>query len=290
MPGFISRRRLEHAERAESPAADLPVPKIEISDLSLSYGGQAGTAECSVLSGLSLSIMPGEFHVILGASGCGKSTLLSLIAGFLRPTEGSIKIDGRPVAGPGSQCGMVFQNADEAVFPWLTVEGNIAYGLRAQHIPSSQLSSLVSHYIGLASLSGHERKYPSELSGGMRQRLQIARSLAVDPDVLLMDEPFGALDPTTRRILQDELLAIWHRTGKTIVFVTHDIGEAAYLGERISILSAAPGSHVFRQAAIPAEHRRDIASEPLAQVVQELDGWVRDAASIHKGPEQAEAI
>lgn len=260
------------------------VGSVELRDLSKSYADDRPEGERTyVLRGLNLDVPSGEFHVFLGASGCGKSTLMNIIAGYLAPTSGSVLVDGKPVEGPGKDRGVVFQNADEAVFPWLTVEANVAYGLKAQGVAKAERDELVAHFISLVKLVGHERKYPSELSGGMRQRLQIARSLAVRPQILIMDEPFGALDAQTRRTLQDELLDIWRATGTTILFVTHDISEAVYLGQRVSILSAAPDTRIYRDFPVGCDYHRDLQSPPVARLVDEAARWLDEAALIHAG-------
>ena len=264
-----------------------PVSKIKLNHISMRYGDRDAPW---VLRDIDLSIAPGEFHVFLGASGCGKSTLMNIISGFLTPTEGSIEVDGEPVTGPGPERGIVFQNADEAVFPWMTVEQNVAYGLKLQKLSRDVITEKVARCIGLVNLTGHENKYPAALSGGMRQRLQIARSLAVDPEILIMDEPFGALDPKTRSTLQDELLDIWTATNKTILFVTHDIAEAVYLSQKISILSAAPEARIYREVSVDAEHRRDITAEPLKSLTARVTRWVNSAAEVHVHDGFMEAI
>lgn len=194
----------------------------------------------SALENMDLIINKGEFLTIVGPSGCGKSTLLDLLAGLTFPTKGRIFIDGRQVTGPGLNRGIVFQQY--ALFPWKTARGNIEFGLEAKGIPKSQRKEQSDNYLKLVGLNKFADHYPHELSGGMKQRIAIARSLAYNPDVLLMDEPFAALDAQTRETLQTELLHIWEKTKKTIVFITHDIDEAVYLGQRVVVLSPNPGS------------------------------------------------
>ncbi|MFF3322561.1 ABC transporter ATP-binding protein [Streptomyces sp. NPDC002889] len=198
-------------------------------------GGQDVTA----LDGIDLDIAAGEFTVIVGPSGCGKSTLLDLLGGLSRPTSGEILLDGEPVTGPGLDRGIVFQQY--ALLPWRTAQGNVEFGLEATGVPRRERAGRAREYLALVGLTGFEERHPHELSGGMRQRVAIARSLAYDPDVLLMDEPFAALDAQTRESLQDELLRIWQRTGKTIVFITHGIDEAVRLGQRVAVLTSRPG-------------------------------------------------
>jgi NitT/TauT family transport system ATP-binding protein len=191
------------------------------------------------LENISLAVAEREFIALLGPSGCGKSTLLYLMGGFLPIETGAILIDGKPVAAPGPDRGIVFQHF--ALFPWKTVRANIAYGLERQGLPRPERESRAQSFIDMVGLTGFEDSYPSQLSGGMKQRAAIARTLAIDPDVLLMDEPFGALDAQTRHLMQSELLAIWQRSPKTVIFVTHDVQEAVYLAGRVAVMSARPG-------------------------------------------------
>ena len=208
-----------------------------------------------VLDDINLEVGKGEFLCLLGPSGCGKSTLLSTIAGFLSPTGGEVKIDGETVRGPDPRRIFVFQ--ERGVFPWLTVEGNIGFGLFK--LPRSERERRIAHYIKMVGLEGFEKSYPSELSGGMKQRLEVARALAVNPDMLFLDEPFGALDSITRLIMRGELLRIWEAERKTIIFVTHDIDEAVQLADRVAVMSARPG-RVQQIVNIDIPHPRDINS------------------------------
>jgi NitT/TauT family transport system ATP-binding protein len=191
------------------------------------------------LDDVSLDVREREFVALLGPSGCGKSTLLYLIGGFLPVETGRILIDGKPVAGPGPDRGIVFQHF--ALFPWKTVRANILYGLERAGLPRDERERRAQAYIDLVGLKGFEDSYPSQLSGGMKQRTALARTLAFDPQILLMDEPFGALDAQTRSLMQAELLDIWQRTPKTVIFVTHDVQEAVYLADRVAVMSARPG-------------------------------------------------
>ncbi|MFC9930813.1 ABC transporter ATP-binding protein [Streptomyces sp. NPDC127190] len=193
----------------------------------------------TALDGIDLEVAAGEFIVLVGPSGCGKSTLLDLLGGLAQPTGGQILLDGKPVTGPGLDRGIVFQQY--ALLPWRTALGNVEFGLEATGVPRRQRASRAREFLDLVGLAGFESRHPHELSGGMRQRVAIARSLAYDPDVLLMDEPFAALDAQTRESLQDELLRIWQRTGKTVVFITHGIDEAVYLGQRVAVMTSRPG-------------------------------------------------
>ncbi len=198
-----------------------------------------GPTAVSALESISLTVEEHEFVSIVGPSGCGKSTLLYLVGGFLRPTDGEIRLRDTPIRGPGRDRGIVFQRY--SLFPWLTVHDNIAYGLREMGMPRTAYEPIVAAHVRLVHLEGFERRYPRELSGGMQQRVAIAQTLACNPDILLMDEPFGALDAQTRRILQDELRRIWRRGKQTVLFVTHDVEEAVALGTRIVVMAARPG-------------------------------------------------
>lgn len=196
-----------------------------------------------VLSDFSLSVREGEFFCLLGPSGCGKTSILNLLAGFTMPDAGNITLAGQPIHGPDADRGVVFQN-DDALFPWLTALENVSFGLKMRGIKASRRQELARDILKTVHLDGHENKYPTEMSGGMKQRVQIARVLVNDPKILLMDEPFGAVDAQTRARLQDELAVIWQRTNKTILFITHDIAEAILLGDRIGVVSQGPRSHL----------------------------------------------
>ncbi|WP_326687360.1 ABC transporter ATP-binding protein [Streptomyces sp. NBC_01795] len=193
----------------------------------------------TALEDIDLDIAEGEFSVLVGPSGCGKSTLLDLLGGLTPPTSGRILLNGEPVTGPGRDRGTVFQQY--ALLPWRTARGNVEFGLEATGVPRGERAERAREFLSLVGLEGFAERHPHELSGGMKQRVAIARSLAYDPDVLLMDEPFGALDAQTRESLQDELLRVWERTGKTVVFITHSIDEAVLLGQRVTVLTSRPG-------------------------------------------------
>ena len=211
--------------------------KIQITGLEKSYPSRAG--EVLALRGVDLSVATGEFLTVVGPSGCGKSTLLYILAGFLPPTAGDARVNGAPVRGPGVDRGIVFQ--EYALFPWLTVFQNVTYGLEMKGVPRVEREEIARRYVKLIGLEGFERRFPRELSGGMKQRVAIARTLAYEPEILLLDEPFGALDAQTRELMQDELARIWEATGKTVVLITHDVSEAVYLSQRVAVMSRRPG-------------------------------------------------
>ncbi len=211
--------------------------KIQIQRVSKTFDSAAGGAPA--LLEADLDVAEREFVCILGPSGCGKSTLLNIVAGFFAPTSGVVRVDGRPVTGPAPERGVVFQ--EYALFPWLTVAGNVEFGPVVQGRAPGERRAAVARYLELVGLSAHAEKFPAQLSGGMKQRVAIARALANDPAIILMDEPFGALDAQTREVLQDELGRIQRVEHKTVLFVTHSIREAVYLADRIVVMTSAPG-------------------------------------------------
>jgi len=229
---------------------------ILIDEVSKTYRRARGKGEVEALARISASIKDGEFVAVVGPSGCGKSTLLYMVGGFVPMTAGRIVVDGKPVTGPGSDRGPVFQ--EFALFPWRTALGNILFGLQQQRVPKALALARAHELIEMVHLKGYEHLYPKELSGGMKQRVAIARTLAYDPAILLMDEPFGALDAQTRTMLQDELLAIWERHTKTVLFVTHAVDEAVYLADRVLVMTAAPGRiKADIPITLPRPRRRD---------------------------------
>lgn len=213
--------------------------KISFQGVGRTFPVRDGRERLTALASIDLDVADGELLTVVGPSGCGKSTLLDLLAGLLTPTSGRILLDGEEVTGPGSDRGVVFQQY--ALLPWRTAQGNVEFGLEATGVPRKERAELAREYLDLVGLAAFADRYPHELSGGMKQRVAIARSLAHDPEVLLMDEPFAALDAQTRESLQDELRRIWRRTGKTVVFITHGIDEAVYLGQRVAVLTSRPG-------------------------------------------------
>jgi NitT/TauT family transport system ATP-binding protein len=227
-----------------------------------------GDSEVEVLRDVSIAVPGGEFVSIVGASGCGKTTFLRIIDGLIKPSGGTVTIDGKEVTTPGLDRGFVFQQ--DGLMPWRTVAANVVLGLEVQHRPADEARRLADRFIRLVGLAGFERHYPHELSGGMRQRVNLARALAVEPDVLLMDEPFAALDAQTREIMQAELTRIWQETRKTVVFITHQIDEAVYLSDRVLVFTARPG-RLKEDIAIKLPRPRDLALKRTAEFVAYTD-------------------
>ena len=231
----------------------MTLPKIQIQDLWMSFPGKSAERDVHVLEAIDLEVQEGEFICIVGQSGCGKSTLLNIVGGFLQASKGTARIDGRPVTAPDPKHIFIFQ--ENAVFPWLTVEENIGFGVKRSSARERQ--ALIHHYIELVGLTGFERAYPRELSGGMKQRVEIARALAAEPDVLFMDEPFGALDYLTRLRLRAELIRIWQQERKTVLFVTHDVEEAVQLADRVVVMGKRP-SRIRAIVPIDVQRPRDL--------------------------------
>ena len=240
----------------------------------------------SALEGINFDVSEGEFVCLLGPSGCGKSTLLNILAGFEQASHGRVEFDGKPVQGAGRDRMMFFQDAGAALLPWLSAEENIRFALRVRKLPKDTWPAVIEKFLEMVDLKDHRHKFPAQLSGGMRQRLQIARALAVEPRVLLMDEPFAALDALTRRRMHGFLLDIWKRTGKTIVFVTHDIAEAVTLADRICVMSVGPNSRITQIIDVGLPRPRDLGDphasnifkqgeELLMRDVEQTDGWLR---------------
>ena len=256
------------------PATE-PAPrraKLSIRDLRMSFRGD--TDEVRVLEHVDLDVEEGELVCILGPSGCGKSTLLNILAGFLPPSAGSVRIDGEQVRGPDPRRIFVFQ--ERGVFPWLTVEGNIGFGLG--RLSREERAARLAHYVRLVGLEGFEKAYPHELSGGMKQRVEVARALAVNPDMLFLDEPFGALDSITRLVMRSELLRIWGAERKTILFVTHDIEESVQLADRVVVMSARP-ARIRRIVPIDMPHPRDLSSRRYLEL---RDGIFEEIGLAHR--------
>ncbi|MGZ5202463.1 MAG: ABC transporter ATP-binding protein, partial [Telluria sp.] len=238
------------------------------------------------LENIDLEIPRGQFVCLLGPSGCGKSTLLNAVAGFAPPSAGRVVADGAEVRGPGPERGMVFQ--EYALFPWMTVEQNVGFGLEIKGMPKAQIAARVAELLKLLSLEDFGKRYPKDLSGGMRQRVAIARVLALDSPILLMDEPFGALDALTRRNLQDELLRIWAELKKTVIFVTHSIEEAIYLADRIVVMTYRPGT-VKRDMLVDLPRMRDPSAPEFNALKRELGQLVMEEQQRHHEAEMKSA-
>jgi len=238
-------------------------PGITIRDVGIGFDGY------QAVSDINLDIDDGEFICVLGPSGCGKSTLLMALAGFIAPNQGSLRLGGAEVTGPDPELGVVFQSS-EALFDWLTVRQNVAFGPRMRGLPRARRQEIVDEYLGLVGLRHTADKYPSQLSGGMRQRVQIARVLANQPKVVLMDEPFGALDAQTREVMQGELDRIWRTHRCTVVFVTHDIDEAILLADRVVVMSAGPAARIKSSYRVDLPRPRQEGSAAFAELRNSL--------------------
>ena len=243
---------------------------------------ESGGQEVYALKAIDLEIPQGQFVCLLGPSGCGKSTLLNAVAGFSLPSAGTITVEDMPITEPGPDRGMVFQ--EYALFPWMTVEQNITFGLQIKRLPKPDIQEKVASLLALLHLEDFRKRYPKDLSGGMRQRVAIARVLAIDSPILLMDEPFGALDALTRRNLQDELLRLWVELKKTILFVTHSIEEALYLADRTVVMTYRPGT-VKRDLAIDLPRPRDVASPAFNALKKELSQLLMEEQDRHQQAE-----
>lgn len=232
--------------------------EVSLENVGIEFG--EGADACAAVTGITIHIAAGEFVCLLGPSGCGKSTVLNSIAGFIKPTRGRVLIDGRPVDGPGPEQGVVFQQY--SLFPWKTVIDNVAFGPRMRGCSRAEARARAAEYLDLVGLAGAAGRYPATLSGGMQQRVGIARALINQPRLLLMDEPFGALDAQTRAIMQENLLQIWSRIGTTVVFVTHDVEEAVFMADRVLVMSTGPGRIIADIAVGLARPRpREVTTE-----------------------------
>ncbi len=252
-------------------------PKLRVTDISKIF--QVDGESRTTLNNIDLYLDSGEMVCLVGASGCGKSTLLNIIAGLITPTAGAIFVDDQPVRGPGSDRGMVFQSY--TLYPWLTVAQNIAFGLGLRKVPKPVRRERVAYFLQVVGLTDFAKAYPSQLSGGMKQRVAIARALVNEPEVLLMDEPFGALDAQTREQMQLFLRHLWEQTGTTVLMVTHDVEEAIYLSQRIYVLGRAPG-HIRQELTVPLPLTRDLEiklAPEFIDIKRQVLHLLRDEAS-----------
>jgi NitT/TauT family transport system ATP-binding protein len=256
-------------------------PALRVQGVRKAFASAAGAVVA--LDGIDLEVAPGEFVCLLGPSGCGKSTLLAAVAGFTPPDAGRIEAHGRPVGGPGPDRAMVFQ--EYALFPWMTVAQNVAFGLEVKGLPAGEVRGAVDAWLGKLGLLEFRDRFPKDLSGGMRQRVAIARVLAIDAPVLLMDEPFGALDALTRRNLQDELLRIWAGSGKTVLFVTHGIEESVYLADRVVVMTYRPGA-VKEVVPVTLPRPRDPSSAEFNALERRITALVMAEQARHEREER----
>lgn len=263
--------------------SDIPKGEIDIRDMRVVFGSNDSAVEA--VSNVSLTVKPGEFVSLIGPSGCGKSTLLNIVAGFVEPTEGYVKVDGVAVKGPSANRGVVFQQY--SLFPWLTVRQNVEFGLRMQGMASGQRETSARTLLGLAGLLAFENHFPDQLSGGMKQRVGIVRALATSPQVLLMDEPFGALDSQTRVVMQEILTNMWQQFRISVLFITHDIEESIFLSDRIFVMTARPG-RIKAEIAVPLPRPRTpemTASPAFIALVQRLKALIREESLAAMGSE-----
>src|SRR5436190_4833113 len=269
----IGASLLSRGDNRGMPA--VPSDFLVAHDVTYAYVSRRGIQSVPVLSRFSLEMVEGEFFCLLGPSGCGKTTVLNLMAGFLRPSAGVLTLAGRPIDGPGVDRTVVFQG-DDALFNWLRTIDNVAFGLRMRGVPQERRHAIAREYLHLVHLDGQENKYPGELSGGMKQRVQIARVLATDPKILLMDEPFGALDAQTRARLQDELVEIWRKTSKTIIFITHDIAETILLADRIGVMTKGPGARLGAIVPVNLPRPRRRSSAGFGEIWERVNALIEN--------------
>ncbi len=278
-PRTAARPHVSHGKPSSSvtmfPSRPVPeevVPKVALDAISLSYKTTSGESLLA-LDKINLEVRSGEFLCIVGPSGCGKSTLLHLIAGLQPQTSGKILVDGTPVSGPGTDRILIFQEL--GLFPWLTVGGNVEFGMKMKNLPKAEREERVQYYLRLVHLLNFRDSYIHQLSGGMRQRVALARALATEPDVLLMDEPFAALDAQTRDLLHDELERLWAETTRTIIFVTHNVREAVRLGDRVALLTFRPG-RVKQEFSVKLPRPRQMEQPDVARTAGEILGYLRE--------------
>lgn len=269
-----SLMRVAHSPNSPELREQIAGGRISVRNVTIEFGSR--TSVRRAVENASLEIEPGEFVCLLGPTGCGKSTLLNSLAGFVRPTAGSVRIDDQEVVAPGPKRGMVFQH--HSLFPWKTVKRNVAFGPMMAGLDREQSEERARRFLDLVGLAAFENHYPHMLSGGMQQRVGIARALANYPSVLLMDEPFGALDAQTRAIMQESLLALWSEFGNTVVFVTHDVDEAVFLGSRVVVMSASPG-RLIADIRVPLPRPRDpavLTAPEFVDIKRQCLGHIRE--------------
>lgn len=264
-------RTTDHTATAPQPGAGTPAldsPLLDVQNVEMVFG--SGKHAYKVLEDCSLQVGRGEFVCLLGPSGCGKSTLMNIVAGFERPTAGVALFEGQPIEGPSPRRVVCFQDAMQAILPWETCRNNLNFALSVRRVPRHEREAIISRCLEITGLAAHGDKYPTELSGGMRQRLQISRALAVNPETMLMDEPFGALDAMTRTQMQQELLRVWAETQKSILFITHDIDESLILADRICVMNVGPSSRVIESITIDQPRPREIYDSKLSSLGRKI--------------------
>jgi NitT/TauT family transport system ATP-binding protein len=249
--------------------------KLLLKDISKSFSNRSGETIC-ILKNIDLDVAEGAFFTLLGPSGCGKSTLLNIVAGFENPTTGTLEINGTAIKGPGTDRTVIFQDVSNALFPYMTVFENVEFGPKMSGQPKSVRRKAVETYLKLVHLGKDAEKFPFELSGGMKQRVQIARALANDPDILLMDEPFASLDAITKKHLQIELRRIWKETGKTIFYITHDIVEALMLSTRLAVMTCGPSATLKAIYDIDLSEPRSLANQEFAAMYNEIEELIEE--------------
>jgi NitT/TauT family transport system ATP-binding protein len=260
--------------------------RVDVRDLNIRF--RVKDSEIEAVRSASVHVRPGEFVSLIGPSGCGKSTLLNAVAGFLKPNGGQVLLDGQPITGPGSDRGVVFQQY--SLFPWMTVRKNVEFGLKMKGVSRNECQTQARTLLGLAGLLSFENHYPDQLSGGMKQRVGIVRALATSPQVLLMDEPFGALDSQTRVVMQEILTNMWQRLRISVLFITHDIDEAVFLSDRVYVMTARPG-RIKAELTVPLPRPRTsemTATPEFAAMVREIKGLIREESIAAMGGELKE--
>lgn len=259
-------------------------PRIVCRKLTKSYFDLDSGEEIRALDGVDIEVADDEFIAILGPSGCGKTTFLNIIAGFEKPSDGSFLLDGVEISGPGPDRGVVFQ--EYALFPWLNVQANVEFGLRERNVPVVERRQISARQINAVGLKGFENRYPHELSGGMRQRVALARVLVNDPKILLMDEPFAALDAQTRTMMQEELLSVWSSDRRSVIFITHNIEEAVFLGDRVVVMTSRPGT--FKEVVtVDLPRPRDVTSKAFNEIRRHVSDLL--TSEVHKAFAQMSA-
>jgi NitT/TauT family transport system ATP-binding protein len=253
--------------------------ELALENVSMTFNAGKPNEYCA-LANTNIKVRRGEFYCLLGPSGCGKSTVLNLIAGFAVPSSGKIRIGERHVVEAGTDRVVVFQDATNALFPWLRTRENVEFGLSIQGVPKREAVRRAAKYLDLVGLRDHAQKYPYELSGGMKQRCQLARALVLEPEVLLMDEPFAALDAISKRIMQKELLRIWQQFRMTIVYITHDVGEAVLLGQKVAMMRRGPASSIKEDFAIECPYPRKPSDEVVTAIYAKVEASLQDEVGV----------